>query len=328
MGRHPLTAEIAQQLTGRCGWEPGSAIAVGCSGGVDSCVLLAACAAILGRRSSRGRAFAVHVHHHLRADADLDAERAAELARELGIPLLRRDVHPVRRGEGLAADARTLRHAALLDAAREAGASHIALAHHADDRLETLLMHLGRGSGLRGLGSIPWSRSAARGSGIRIARPMLALARTDIEACARDVGIAWREDPGNADPASARGLLRTRVIPVLRSRWPRIAERASAAADGARAGMRAGRAWSTGRTRGTPPTRALLRSAGTDMAGLIVDAWLRTQGVRATWMQVMRIARASCSTVDEPRNFRAGRGTVVVRARALSFRDGDGSGAR
>jgi tRNA(Ile)-lysidine synthase len=205
---------------------------------------------------------------------------------------------------------------------------HIALAHHADDRLETLLMHLGRGSGLRGLGSIPWSRSAARGSEVRIARPMLALARGDIEACARDVGISWREDPGNSDPASARGLLRTQVIPALRARWPRIAERASAAADGARAGMRAGRAWSIGRARGKPPTRAMLRSAGPDVAALMVDAWLRAHGVSATWMQVTRIAAAACRMVDAPRTFPAGRGTVSVRARALSLTDRDAGSAR
>jgi hypothetical protein len=189
-------------------------------------------------------------------------------------------------------------------------------------------MHLGRGSGLRGLGSIPWSRSAARGSGVRIARPMLALARADIEACARDVGISWREDPGNSDPTSARGLLRTQVIPTLRARWPRIAERASAAADGARAGSRAGRAWSIGRTGRNPPTRAMLRSAGPDVAALVVDAWLRTHGVRATWMQVTRIAAAACRMVDAPRTFPAGRGTVVVRARALSYADGDVGSAR
>jgi len=321
MGRHPLTAEIAQQLVSRCRWVPGNAIAVGCSGGVDSCVLLAACVAIAGRRSTRSRACAVHVHHHLRADADCDADHAAALALDLGVRLIRRDVHPVRRGEGLAADARALRHAALLDAAREVGASHIALAHHADDRLETLLMHLGRGSGLRGLGSIPWSRSAARGSGVRIVRPMLAIARAEIEACARDVGIEWREDPGNADPASPRGLLRTQVIPALRARWPRIAERASSAADGARAGMQASRAWSTGKIRDQPPTRALLRAAGPDVAALIVDAWLRARGVRASWMQLTRIARASAGIADAPRAFPAGRGSVVVRARDLAYVD-------
>ena len=320
MGRHPLAAEIARQLVSRCGWTPGSLIAVGCSGGVDSCVLLAACAAIARRRSSRSGVLAVHVHHHLRPEADGDADHVAALAQELDVKFMRRDVHPQRRGRGLADSARELRHAALLESARDFGATHIALAHHADDRLETMLMHLGRGAGLRGLGSIPWSRSAARGSGVRIARPMLSLTRAEIVACARDVGIEWREDSGNADPSSARGLLRAQVIPALRSRWPKVAQRASAAADGARAGLAAGRAWSRTRCGRTPPARATLRAAGLDLACVIIDAWLRDHGVRPSWMEVTRIARSACSAMQEPREFPAADAHVVIRARALSLK--------
>lgn len=180
-------------------------------------------------------------------------------------------------------------------------------------------MHLGRGAGLRGLGSIPWSRSAARGSGVRIARPMLGLTRQEIEECARDVGIAWREDPGNTDPSTARGLLRTEVIPALRARWPQIAQRASSAADGARAGLRAGRAWSQALAAGAPPSRAMLRASGPDLACIVVDSWLRRHGVRATWMQLARIARASTGDEHEPRTFPAGGMRVVVRARSLSL---------
>ena len=319
MARHPLTAEVAQQLAGRCRWAPGSAIAVGCSGGVDSCVLLAACAAIGRRKSSRGAVFAVHVHHHLRADADRDVEHVAALAGDLGVTMVRRDVHPVRRGRGLADDARRLRHAALLEVACEVGATHIALAHHADDRLETLLMHLGRGAGLRGLAAIPWSRTAGRGNGVRIARPMLALAREDIVACAREVGIRWREDPGNIDPSAARGMLRTQVIPALRARWPRIAERASSACDGARAGLVASRAWSRRETAGVAPSRAMLRAAGADLACLVIDSWLRAHGVRATWMQLARMARAAAEAGDRPRSFPASGARVWVRSRGLSL---------
>ena len=292
---------------------------MGCSGGVDSCVLLGVCAAISRRRSSRGRVVAVHVHHHLRPDADADAAHVETLARELNIPFIQRDVHPQSRGRGLADDARERRHAALLEVAREAGAAHIALAHHADDRLETLLMHLGRGTGLRGLGSIPWSRPAGRGSGVRIARPMLGVARAEILACAHDVGIAWREDPGNTDPSTARGMLRTQVIPALRARWPKVAQRASSAADGARAGLRAGRAWSKAWTANMPPSREMLRVSGPDLACVVIDSWLRRHGVRAAWSQLTRIARASTGDTREPRMLPAGTMRVVVRARGLSL---------
>ena len=328
MGRHPVTAEVGRRLIERCRWVPGETIAVGCSGGVDSCVLLAACAAIAGRKSSRGAVVAIHVNHHLRPDADCDADHVEALARELGVPCMRRDVHPRRQGRGLASDARDLRHAALLEAAVESGASHIALAHHADDRLETLLMRLGRGSGLRGLGSIPWQRRSARGSAVRIVRPMLALARTDIMACAESVGIAWRDDPGNVDPASARGLLRTQVIPALRSRWPRIAARASAAADGARAGAAAARAWSAARIGTGAPSRDLLRAAGADLGCILIDAWLRGSGVEATWSQVTRIARAAQGTEPQPRAFPAAGARITVRRRALTLDAGRGPAGR
>lgn len=282
-------------------------------------MLLAACAAIGLRRSSRSPVFAVHVHHHLRAEADADAAHVDALARELGVPLVRRDVHPTRRGKGLANDARELRHAALLDAALEIGASRIALAHHADDRLETLLMHLGRGSGLRGIGSIPWNRRAAPGSGVRVVHPMLGLTRAEIVGCAVDIGVTWREDAGNLDPASVRGMLRTQVIPALRARWPKVAQRASAAADGARAGLLAGRAWFRGHACPDAPTRTMLRDAGPDLACLAVDEWLRGCGVSASWMQVTRIARAACGRAGEPRAFPAGASRVTVRARTLTL---------
>jgi tRNA(Ile)-lysidine synthetase-like protein len=319
MSRHALTAEVARQLVARCGWAPGAAIVVGCSGGVDSTVLLAACAAICHRRSARGQVHAVHVHHHLRPDADLDAAHVERFAQELGVPLLRRDVHPVRGPDGLAADARARRHAALAECAAAVGATHIALAHHADDRLETLIAHLGRGSGLRGLSSIPWTRSAGRGTGVRVARPMLALTRASIEQCAHDVGIPWRDDPGNLDPAAVRGMLRMSVMPALRARWPRIAEHASVAADAARAGSRASRAWSRQRIAGREPTRGLLRAAGPDLSALIVDAWLRGMGVRASWSEVLRIARAGSGPSAAPRTLPAGSGKVIVRAQRTHY---------
>lgn len=301
---------------------------VGCSGGADSCVLLAACAAIGSRSSPPAPIVAVHVHHHLREDADADAAHVEALAASLGAGFLRRDVHPARGPTGLAAAARALRHEALRDAALQCGARHVALAHHADDRLETLLMSLGRGAGVRGLGSIPWVRAAAPRSPVRVVRPMLALSRAEIEECARAIGMRWRDDAGNLDPRSARGLLRTAVVPALRSRWPRIAQRASAAADAARSAGRVARAWARSRTAASPPSRADLRRCGAGTACLLVDAWLRRQGVRAPWGAVVRIARVAADGGSAPRRLRVGRmGWVRVGARTLGYEPGTGAGA-
>jgi tRNA(Ile)-lysidine synthase len=203
----------------------GRRILVAVSGGVDSTVLahgLASC------RDSHGVEVALgHVHHGLRgAEADGDERAVAELARALGLDFAQRRVDPQALREGrssrdrptLQEAARALRYAALAELCEEQGAACIATAHHADDQLETVLLRLLRGTGPDGLAGIP-----ERSLDGRIVRPLLFVARDEIEAYARASGLSWREDSSNAEVRYARNRLRQRWLPGLASDFnPRL----------------------------------------------------------------------------------------------------------
>jgi tRNA(Ile)-lysidine synthase len=186
----------------------GRSLLLGASGGIDSTVLahgLGALARELDLELALG-----HVHHGLRgAEADADAAFVRSLGLGLGIPVLTRAVAPRSLREGgssrarptLQEAARRLRYDALAEMA--AGADRIATAHTLDDQAETVLLRLLRGSGPAGLGGIP-----ERSPDGRIVRPLLAVARAEIERFAGARGLLWREDASNQDPRYARARLR------------------------------------------------------------------------------------------------------------------------
>lgn len=184
------------------------------SGGADSMYLLAKL------RDMGVSVAAAHFHHGLRgADADGDEAFVRAFCAEREIPFAagRGDTAAYAREHRLGVEeaARELRYAFLENAADELGAAVIATAHTADDNIETVLLHLTRGAGLRGLGGIP----PARG---RIVRPMLDTSRAEAEAYLRASGIAWREDATNAADDFARNRLRHKVVPLLREENPAL----------------------------------------------------------------------------------------------------------
>jgi len=193
-------------------------LAVAVSGGLDSCALLHALARLAGER--RLVLAVCHVNHHLRGEAsDADQVFVAALAERLGLPFQVRDVWPERlRATGSSRErpspeeaARRLRHEALDAMAEAFGADAIVLAHHADDQAETVLLRLLRGTGPGGLAGI---RERSR-DGRRL-RPLLRVARAEVEAWARAEGLAWREDASNDDRRFARNRLRADWLPGLR----------------------------------------------------------------------------------------------------------------
>ena len=103
-------------------------------------------------------------------------------------------------------------------AAREAGADRIATAHTADDNAETLLLHLARGTGLRGLGGIPPARGA-------LIRPLLSTSRQEVEDYLAYYALPHMEDSSNASDDFARNRIRHQVIPVLEDLFPGFAAR-------------------------------------------------------------------------------------------------------
>jgi tRNA(Ile)-lysidine synthase len=189
----------------------GRPVLVGFSGGLDSSVLLHACA----RRDSGLRA--IHVHHGLHRDADAWAAHCEQVCSALDIPLTVVRVTVSGHGHGPEAAARKARHAAFNEALRDGEV--LALAHHRDDQAETFLLRALRASGPDGLAAMrPWRRFG-RGW---LWRPLFDLPRARLLAYAREHDLHWIEDPGNADTGFDRNFLRHHVMPLLRERWPHV----------------------------------------------------------------------------------------------------------
>ena len=186
---------------------PGEKIVLGVSGGADSVCLLFVLLEY-GKRIPLELAV-VHVNHGIREDAGEDAAYVEELCRSQGIPY-----YPIEENVRVLAatqkcseeDAgRRLRYAAFREVAGRIGATKIAVAHNADDQAETMLLHLFRGSGLRGLRGIEPVRED-------IIRPLLCLERREIEEYLRTRGIVWRTDSTNATDEYTRNRIRHHIL--------------------------------------------------------------------------------------------------------------------
>lgn len=215
--------------------EPGDRILTGVSGGADSVCLLFLLREMRKRLNLELRV--LHVHHGIRAEADGDAAYVKALCEKLEIPFVQKnfDVPALAKKEGLSEEeaGRKVRYEAFEEYAKawlseaagaQSGAGHdgkaqskcacvkIALAHHAGDRAETLLFHLFRGSGLKGLASIPPVRKTAA-AGVTVIRPLLCLERAEIEAYLDENGITYRQDATNFEDTHARNRIRHHVLP-------------------------------------------------------------------------------------------------------------------
>ncbi len=188
-------------------------IAIGLSGGRDSTVLLDALATLM---PGPGRALtAVHVHHGLSPNADAWADFCASECAKRGVPLAIHRVHIDRaQGAGLEAAARAARYAVF----EVVDADFVALAHHADDQAETLLLQLLRGAGVHGLAAMPTLRVPRAGPALL--RPFITVPGAAIEAYAAARGIAWMVDESNADTARKRNFVRHEIAPRLAAAFP------------------------------------------------------------------------------------------------------------
>jgi tRNA(Ile)-lysidine synthase len=208
----------------------GDAWIVACSGGPDSLALLVATAeAVAG---AGVRLVAVYVDHGLRPEAPGEGAFVARVAAGLGVEArtVRVDVRAraARERRSLMEAARLERHAALEAAADDVGATRILLGHTADDQVETLIMRLGRGTGVRGLqGMAPIAG--------RLVRPLLGVWRTEVEAFVHARGLEPVRDPSNEDRRFLRPLVRHELLPALRERLPSVERDLLALATAARA---------------------------------------------------------------------------------------------
>ena len=194
------------------------AVTVGLSGGADSVCLFTVLSEL--KRLLGIKLQAVHVNHNLRGDEALrDQEFCRRLAADYGeaFAAVSVDVTGYAAEKGMTEEeaGRVLRYAALNDKAAafaesiSARRAIIAVAHHADDQAETVLMNMLRGSGLKGLTGMSPMRD-------NIIRPMLGVGRTDIVEYLKSRGISYMDDSTNFENDHTRNRLRNIIIPELK----------------------------------------------------------------------------------------------------------------
>ncbi len=198
---------------------PSGEIIVAVSGGADSLCLLY----LLNRLCGTGKRYpevhlhAAHLNHKLRGEAsDRDASTVANIVESWGLPYIQGevDVAVLARADrrSLEEAARSARYRFLREVAH---GQPIAVAHHADDQVETLLLHFLRGSGLTGMvGMLPHQQD--------IIRPLLEVRHAQTVAYCREHGIEPVEDLSNADPKFLRNRIRHELLPLLESFNPGI----------------------------------------------------------------------------------------------------------
>jgi tRNA(Ile)-lysidine synthase len=209
---------LQQHLAGILAATPPAALCVAFSGGPDSSALLHALAHLPQARTRGLRA--LHVDHGLHADSAAWAEHCRRFCATLALPceVLRVHVDPAS-GTGLEATARDARYAAF--AAHLHEGERLVLAHHRDDQVETVLLKLLRGAGPDALGAMHALRTLGRG---QLWRPLLGLPRAQLRAYVEQHGLAFIEDPSNADMRLSRNYLRHEILPRLQAHWPQATD--------------------------------------------------------------------------------------------------------
>ena len=225
-----MTQSVDQAIAG---FNPALPLAVALSGGADSVALIVACA-----EKWPGQVRAVHINHGLQAAASLFEDYCCTLCQRLNVPLQVQAVDASKQlgqsPEDAARQARYMAFSALAPAKYgDSAIQSIAIAQHADDQVETLLLALSRGAGLAGMSAMPphWQRD-----GLDYYRPLLAVAGADIRTWLAQRGVPFVEDPTNQDEQFTRNRIRARLMPVLRAAFPQFldtfARSASHAAQG------------------------------------------------------------------------------------------------
>lgn len=293
-------------------FNPALPLAVGLSGGADSTALLLACA-----KRWPGQVSAIHVHHGLQAAADAFEQHCSALCARLQVPLMVQRVD-ARHAPGQSPEdaARTARYkafkAAVLTSKAHAAIQTIALAQHADDQVETLLLALSRGAGVAGLAGMPaqWPRD-----GIDWHRPLLRVAGADVRAWLLAQGEPWVEDPTNADERYTRNRIRARLLPALEAVFPAFRDtfaRSAAHAGQAKELLLELAQQDLARV-GLPPQIAALQALSPARQANVLRHWLRSRHqTTPAAAQLAELQRqiVACTTRGHHIRIKVGRGFV------------------
>lgn len=294
-------------------FSPALPMAVGLSGGADSTALLLACA-----RKWPGQVQAIHVHHGLQAAADGFEQHCAALCQSLNVPLWvkRLDARhtPGQSPEDAARQARYKAFEAVVIASKaQAAIKSIAIAQHADDQVETLLLALSRGAGIAGLAAMParWERA-----GVVWHRPLLQVAGADIRSWLRLQGQPWVEDPTNTDQRYTRNRIRAQLLPALEAAFPAFRDTfARSASNAAQAAELLDELAQQDLLRvGAPPHITVLQGLSRARQANVLRHWLRV--AYATTPSAAQLGEllnqlAACTTRGHRIHIKVGRGFVV-----------------
>lgn len=296
-------------------------LAVALSGGADSTALLLACA-----QRWPGQVHAIHVHHGLQSAAEGFVAHCEALCARLQVPLTvcRVDARHAA-GQSPEDAARQSRYAALADAALQAWPGRpmaaVALAQHADDQVETLLLALSRGAGVAGLAAMPaqWQRL-----GLTWLRPLLQVEGAALRAwlVAREQG--WIEDPTNTDQRYTRNRIRAQLLPQLQAAFPqfrdtfaRSSRHCAQAAELLQEVAEADLALV-----GNPPRIAALQALSRARQGNVLRHWLRVAHATtpaAAQLEALLRQVAACTTRGHQIHLKLGRGFVVRTGELLGW---------
>ncbi len=217
MNSNPLFNKVQRSIRSEQMICPGETVLAAVSGGADSMCLLHLLSEL--SKCSGFQVEAATMDHNIRPESGQDVEFVRRWCARWGIPCHTgsADVPSLAaaRGAGLEETARELRYAFLQETADRIGAAKIATAHNADDNAETILLHLIRGSGLKGLGGIPPVRG-------RLIRPLLWVTRAEIESYCRERPIEFVQDSTNFDTTYRRNYIRHKVLPLLKAQNPNL----------------------------------------------------------------------------------------------------------
>ncbi|MFH0846663.1 MAG: tRNA lysidine(34) synthetase TilS [Chloroflexota bacterium] len=221
-----LDKRVLDFIRGNSLIEPGEVLLAGVSGGPDSTCLILVLNELKDKLGIK--LHVAHLNHGLRgAEAEADARFVAGLSKKLRIPVTmkKRNVKAYQKTKQMSLEeaAREVRYAFFAELAEKTGATKVAVGHTANDHIETVLMHLIRGSGTRGLIGLRASNLwHSQGKGITVIRPLLEITREETEDYCRSHAVTPRTDSTNLSLSTLRNRLRLELLPLLRQYNPEI----------------------------------------------------------------------------------------------------------
>lgn len=210
-----LAKRVFTQVTGAGGFAARRPVLC-VSGGMDSVFLLKMYEYLWNERLISEEPVVFHLDHQVRADSSDDAEFCGSLARSAGFSFYIESrsavVYARRTRQSLEEAGRTLRYRSMRRLMRAFGEPVVFVtAHHADDYLESMILHLARGGGPGSMSTLPLLSSV---HGVPVFRPLLVVGRGEIEKCM--MNVAYREDTTNKDPEFKRNRIRSQIVPLLK----------------------------------------------------------------------------------------------------------------